>query len=605
MNRARDDLLQRWPSSQQSESLAPTFPRFWAPTSNSNDFHSPGPWAAPSSFLHGYLSLMDPFAIPVQPSTEGSLPHQGRLGVSQRSHDPPSHRGTGTPEVIGTSTAASGRSRSQSDREGTRLERKNTKRRKTGPDRFENYLHGETSLPPYTTTMDVFTKYPNHITDEDNEECWRLGLSARQISDLMPDDTHFNSDGVLVQQHHSLIQKKFKTFKERYEMRQQIMKDPAAHREGQGLIRPSNGQQTLAQGGQYIDSGASQNAVQSTTGMVADLPDLKFRYYPFDPTNDKAFEARMSIEIAEVEPMAGHIAHEDHEIRILDLLLRREFQRHADLLKHLFFQEQTLEYEQASLYNETSRALLRQWHIHGIAIPTTYAASEALRLLQHIIDQIYLHHPGSAAPSAKRPIFNIEHRDLRMWKVFARTLYYLIFITRRLEAGPNVEAAGSATASSGNGQRAFAPFADARARLGSQKRSASDGESRRVDRLLPVRCLPSTASSRGSVTVGNPQSPYAALGQATSSTRINSPQAQKYFASSSSPTIYRMSSTTPGVRVSHEGAGDPTAQSALPLNQSPQTSGPPADSLQPGLPMTSFNHLSEADNYIAFPSKSY
>jgi hypothetical protein len=600
MDRARDDLQQRWPSNRQSESTTPTFPQFRASTSSSTDFHSLGPSIAPNSWQQGYQSPMDSFTISVQPSTEESLPHQGRLGISQRRYDPPSHRGTETPDTVSTGTAAWGRITSQLDRQGTpRLERRSTKRRKTGPDRFQNYLHGNTSLPPYTTTIDVFTKYPNHITDEDIEECWRLGLSARQISDLMPNDTHYNSDGILVQQHHSLIQKKFKTFKERYETRQKAMKDRAARRESRSLLRPSYRQQISTQGEQYLDSGASQSAAQSTTAAVADLPDMKFRYYPFDPTNDKAFDARMAIEIAEVEPVAGKIAHEDHEIRILDLLIRREFQVHADLLEHRFFQAQTLGFQQASLYNETSRALLRKWPIHGIGMATTYTASEALRILQRVVNQICLHYPGNSPPSAKRPIFNLEHRDLRMWKTFARTLYYLTSITRRLEASSNSVAAGYPTASSETQQCASAPFGDGRAGHGSQTRCASDRESRPLDGLPPVRGLPPTASSGGSITVSDPQSSYAVHGLVTGSTLVNSPQVQNYLASSSSPRAYRISSTTRGVRVSHEGVEGPTAQSAL-----PQTSAPTADSREPGPPMTAFNPLSETDDYIAFPSKS-
>src|SRR6266516_2428899 len=154
----------------------------------------------------------------------------------------------------------------------------------------------------------------------------------------------------------------------------------------------------------------------------------------------KAFEARMSIELQFLEPVVGRTDREDHEVHFLSLFLRREFQRHSDLLKHQLIQVQSLEFRQAELYNETSRALLRKWQVPLIPTAAPATAAEALRLLHHVIDQIYLQHPAAADLSAKRPIFNFEHRDLRRWRVLARTIYFLLAITRGLEAGPNTRA---------------------------------------------------------------------------------------------------------------------------------------------------------------------
>src|SRR2546423_4790142 len=220
----------------------------------------------------------------------------------------------------------------------------------------------------------------------------------------MPVDTHFNSEGVHVQQHHSLIQKKFKRFKLRHEMRQQAMKDQAARVEGQRPLNLGTAGLSAVPDALRTNPGAGGNVPPSTTDAMAGLPDLKFRYYPFGPTNNQALEARMSIELAKIESLTGHAPQEDHEIRILNLLIWREIQKHGSLLKRWFMESQTstggvelhpksetdvypqpqrlhsfVDCQRALHYRETSRFLSAQARILGIDTTRIVAASEALR----------------------------------------------------------------------------------------------------------------------------------------------------------------------------------------------------------------------------------
>jgi hypothetical protein len=107
--------------------------------------------------------------IPDHPSTDGAQPQQAHFGFLPRDRSPSSYPfNQSLPQATGPNAAVGGRRKSQSDGDDApRAERKNTKRRRTGPDRFGNYLHGDVALPLDTTTADVFKKYPNHITDED------------------------------------------------------------------------------------------------------------------------------------------------------------------------------------------------------------------------------------------------------------------------------------------------------------------------------------------------------------------------------------------------------------------------------------------------------
>jgi hypothetical protein len=107
--------------------------------------------------------------IPDQPSIDRTQPQQERFGFLPRDRSPSSYPSYQTlPQATVPNAAVGGKQKSQADNDGApRPERKNTKRRRTGPDRFGNYLHGDVALPLDTTTADVFKKYPNHITDED------------------------------------------------------------------------------------------------------------------------------------------------------------------------------------------------------------------------------------------------------------------------------------------------------------------------------------------------------------------------------------------------------------------------------------------------------
>jgi hypothetical protein len=104
-----------------------------------------------------------------QHSTDGALAQRTHFGFLPRDHSPhPYPFNQALPQATVLDAATGGRQKSQSDRDKIpHPERKNTKRRGTGPDRFGNYLHGDVALPLDTTTADVFKKYPNHITDED------------------------------------------------------------------------------------------------------------------------------------------------------------------------------------------------------------------------------------------------------------------------------------------------------------------------------------------------------------------------------------------------------------------------------------------------------
>jgi hypothetical protein len=125
-----------------------------------------------------------------------------------------------------------------------------------------------------------------------------------------------------------------------------------------------------------------------------------------------------------------------------------------------------------------------------------------------------------------------------------------------------------------------------------------------VPGLIPVRDLQPTAFSRGSATTAYRQSPFAAFREATGTARVSGRQAPTYFGNSFSPTAFKISSISPGNRVDHNGGRGLTAQNSLSLAQVPQAPAPRTDSLQPGMSATTYNLLSEAADYISFPSKS-
>jgi hypothetical protein len=404
----------------------------------------------------------------------------------------------------------------------------------------------------------------------------------------MPEDTHFNSEGVLVQQHHSLIQKKFKTFKLRHGTRVQAMNDDAVQQERQDLPGPSSRRETRTHEKRHRNSTTGSDAPSTVDEMVK-VPDLKFRRYPFNPANDQAFEARVSVELGKIAPMSGLMAHEDHEIQVLDLLVRREIQKHGDLLKCQFVQYQTftsgtdpnvrsgtedrfhhqqllsyIDYQRSTLYTDISRDLSGQWAIPWFVTSSTDTASEALRKLQLVIDQIYLRYSTNAAsPSAKRPIFNFEHTNLRRWRNLARLLYYLISITLKLEAGTSAEDAGTAPESSLNPPR---PFGETRARYRDQTMNLSDAAHGLLGGL-PLRGeLMSTTLHNSPATVAYQQSFNAMNGQAAGYAPAIRPQGPSPFASPSPSTTHVMPSIPAGATLGRASAGSALTQMRSPYH---------------------------------------
>lgn len=419
-----------------------------------------------------------------------------------------------------------------------------------------------------------------------------MGLSARQISELMPEDTHFNSEGMLVQQHHSLIQKKFKTFKLRHETRVQAMNDDAVQQECQDLSGPSSRQDTRIHERRHRNSTAGSDAPPSTADKMVKVPDLKFRCYPFNPTNDQAFEARVSVELAKIAPVSGRMAYGDHEIQVLDLLVRREIQKHSDLLKCQFVRNQTftsgtdinvrsgtedrfhhqqllsyIDHQRSALYTDISRDLSGQWTTPWFVISSTDTASEALRKLQLVIDQMYLHYSTNAAPpSAKRPIFNFEHPNLRRWRDLARLLYYLISITLKLEAGTSAEDADTAPASSLNLHITPRPLGETRARYRDQTMNLSDA----AHGLLgghPLRGeLMSTTLHNGPATVAYQQPLNATNGQAAGYAPVIRSQGPPHLTSPSPSTTHVMPSIFARATLGRASAGATLTQMGSPYH---------------------------------------
>ena len=404
----------------------------------------------------------------------------------------------------------------------------------------------------------------------------------------MPEDTHFNSDGILVQQHHSLIQKKFKTFKLRHETRVQAMNEDAVQQEHQDLPRPSSKRETQTHSRRHRNSTAGSDTPPSTADEMVQVPDLKFRCYPFNPANDQAFEARVSVELAKVVPMSGRMAQEDHEIQVLDLLIRREIRKHDDLLKRQFAQHQTftsgtdsnvrsgtgdrfyhqqllscIDRERSVLYTDISSDLSGQWAAPRFGTTNTGTASEALRKLQLVIEQVYLHHSANAAPpSAKRPLFNFEHTNLRRWRGLARLLYYLASITLKLEAGTSAEDASTTPASSLNLHITPRPFGETQARY------LSDAAHGLLEGPPLKGKLMSTTSHFGPATVAYQQSFNATNGQAAGDAPAIRSQEPPHLASPSPPTTHVMPSISARATIGGASAGPTLTQMRSPYHSS-------------------------------------
>jgi hypothetical protein len=169
MESVKDSTPHGWSSHQHPRSTESAIFQPLATASKLASFDKLTPSAGPTPLLQTSSRLGYPFMIPDRHSTDGTPAQRAHFGFLPKDHSPypyPSNQTLPQPAV--PNAAAGGRQESQSDRDDvSRPERKNTKRRRTGPDRFGNYLHGDVALPLGTTTADVFKKYPNHITDED------------------------------------------------------------------------------------------------------------------------------------------------------------------------------------------------------------------------------------------------------------------------------------------------------------------------------------------------------------------------------------------------------------------------------------------------------
>jgi hypothetical protein len=169
MEPVKDSTPHEWSSHQHPQSMESAMPQSPATASNLASLDKPTLLAGPTSLLQTSSKLGYPSMIPDRHSTDETLAQRVHFGFLPRDRSPHPYPFNQTlPQAAVPNAAAGGRQKSQSDRdEVPHPERKNTKRRRTGPDRFGNYLHGDVALPLGTTTADVFKKYPNHITDED------------------------------------------------------------------------------------------------------------------------------------------------------------------------------------------------------------------------------------------------------------------------------------------------------------------------------------------------------------------------------------------------------------------------------------------------------
>jgi hypothetical protein len=410
----------------------------------------------------------------------------------------------------------------------------------------------------------------------------------------MPEDTHFNNEGILVQQHHSLIQKKFKAFKLRHETRVQAMNDDAVQQEHQDLPRSSPRREARTHSRQHRNPTAGSDIPPSTADEMVQVPDLKFRCYPFNPANDQAFEARVSVELAKIVPVSGRMAHDDHEIQVLDLLVRREVQKHDDLLKAQFAPNQTftsdtdpnvrsgtedrfchqqllsyIDHRRSVLYTDISIGLSGQWAAPWFATTNTGTASEALRKLQLVIDQMYLRYSTDAAPpSAKRPLFNFEHTNLRKWRGLARLLYYLTSITLKLEAGTSAEDTSPTPASNVNLHISPKPFAETRARYKDQTMGLSDAAHGLLGGLPLREELMLTTSHFGPAAVAYQQPFSATNGQAADEAPAIRPQGPPHLASPSPSTTHVMPSISARATIGRASASPTLTQMRSPY-QSP------------------------------------
>jgi hypothetical protein len=180
-------------------------------------------------------------------------------------------------------------------------------------------------------------------------------------------------------------------------------------------------------------------------------------------------------------------------------------------------------------------------------------------------------------------------------------VYFLLAITRRLEAGPNT---GVPPAPSGTSRRALRLSSKMQGGLASQTMTVSTQEIRPPNGRSPVRGLLSTAYPAEPSSAAYRQSPYLASGEATGVAYLGSPPAPTHFESSSPPSAYGTSATSPEARVGHGGLGGPAAANPLPVTRLIQTLVPQTDCLGAAISTTAYDLLTEAKDYASFPSES-
>ena len=312
--------------------------------------------------------------------------------------------------------------------------RKSTKRRKMCE--WGNHSPRNAVLPAGTTTEDVFTRYPNHITDDDLEELWRLGSSAKDLSNMMPQDTRFNEDGELVSQHHSWIQQKIKQFP-----RTSATAAPANRERQSKSPMPQTGFLRLAseeseQGVYTADPPPLHCAAPQKSG--AELCKLVFRHHPFDSRDDTAFAARMSIMLAKTYKIPNPTDQGHHEWGVLHEYIMRVMDYHRELvMRKLRRTSPDAEVDEchARYYDERSRALIMRWRVGSFV--RCSCGPHAAHQLYAIFRLIFEVPTEKSSPKSKpgRVIYNCTHPKVSQWKIMARVLYTLIETTDTLING--------------------------------------------------------------------------------------------------------------------------------------------------------------------------
>ena len=312
--------------------------------------------------------------------------------------------------------------------------RKSTKRRKM----FEwgNYPPKDAELPAGTTTVDVVTQFPNHITDDDLEELWRLGSSAKDISKMMPQDTHTNGDGELVSQHHSWIQQKIKRFPQTSATAALAPSETQSQSPRPGTVLPRLASGVLNQGVQTAGPALVRNDAPRRSG--AELCKLVLRHHPFDSQEDTALAARMSIMLAKTYKESNSTDQGHHEWGVLYEYIMRVMEYHRELvMRKLRRTSPDAEVDEchARCYDERSLALITRWRV-GSFVRCLFGP-HAVCQLYGIIRLIIEVPTEKSSPKSKpgRVIYNCKHPNVTGWRIMARVLYTLIETTDTLVKG--------------------------------------------------------------------------------------------------------------------------------------------------------------------------